>query len=333
MWRLIWASNTLPKIKAFLWRACAGGLALTTALHQRQVPVDTCCRRCGAHEESIDHILLKCTFARVVWFGCNLHPLLSLGDNFHLYQFLQAWISLADWGKSTFKEVTALCCFVLWYLWTSRNDLLFSGKVWTGEELIQAAKRVCDEFFKATSIAHPSQAPSRVPGQVSWLPPLPGSFKLNCDVSLDPGTKRSGVGFVIRDHVSRCCIAVSNPTPFNEILVGEAMAIREGLLEAISEGTLSITVESDNLGIISSLLNPSKILNFIVLPIVEDIRHISTYFDACNFAYIPRAANSLADCLARRALSVAGRMVWPNSDPLFSEAATLDSRSVSRSLQ
>ncbi|XP_043717963.1 uncharacterized protein LOC122665896 [Telopea speciosissima] len=290
--------------------------------------------RCGDHEETVDHILLKCTFVRAIWFGCNLNSLLARGgNNLSLYQFIQTWSSLSNRGKTTFKEVTALCCFVLWYLWTSRNDLLFGGKVCSGEEVIQAAHKACKEFLEASSKSELSQASARVPTHSIWSPPLLGAFKLNCDASFDPGLKRSGIGFVIRDHLGRSCIAISNPTTFSDILVGEAMAIREGLLEAISEGTLSITVESNNLVIISYLLNPSKPPDLKILPIVEDIRHISSYFDDCMFSYIPRAANSLADCLARRALSVSGRMIWPYSDPLLSEGATSDTRSVSRFLQ
>ncbi|XP_043725825.1 uncharacterized protein LOC122672410 [Telopea speciosissima] len=173
----------------------------------------------------------------------------------------------------------------------------------------------------------------RVTTHAAWFPSLPGAYKLNCDASFDPGSKSSGVGFLVRDHLDKSFIAISNPVTSNDILIGEALAIREGLLEAISEGTLSITVESDNLGIISCLMYPSKAPDLKILPIVEDIRHISSYLDDCNFSYIPRTANSVVDCLARRALSVSGRMVWPNSDPLLSGDIASDTRSVSCSSQ
>ncbi|XP_043718133.1 uncharacterized protein LOC122666088 [Telopea speciosissima] len=114
---------------------------------------------------------------------------------------------------------------------------------------------------------------------------------------------------------------------------GEVLAIREGLLEAISEGTLSVMVESDNLTIVNYLLDPLKVPDLRVLPILDDIRHISSYLDDCTFSYVSRTANSIADCLARRALSVSGRMVWSNSDPCLSEGPVSDFRSVSRSLQ
>ncbi|XP_043710407.1 uncharacterized protein LOC122659356 [Telopea speciosissima] len=152
------------------------------------------------------------------------------------------------------------------------------------------------------------QSRVRVDQIPAWSPPPQGAYKLNCDASFDQDLKRSGVGFVIRDHLSRSCVAVSSPVVFEDILVGEALEIWEGLLEDVSEGTLSIVVESDNQTIISYLLDPSKSPDLRILPILEDIRHISSYLDDCIFSFVPRSVNSIADSLARRALSVSGRM-------------------------
>ncbi|XP_043700410.1 uncharacterized protein LOC122651156 [Telopea speciosissima] len=128
-------------------------------------------------------------------------------------------------------------------------------------------------------------------------------------------------------------VLVSNPLSFDDVVIGEALAIREGLLEAISEGTLSVMVESDSLQVISYLQDPLKPADLKVAPILEDIRHIVSYLDVCSFVFISRAANSIADSLARRALSVSGRMVWPISDPWLAEVTVSDTRSSSRSLQ
>ncbi|XP_043710434.1 uncharacterized protein LOC122659388 [Telopea speciosissima] len=261
------------------------------------------CRRCGMHEETIEHILLHCTFAHAVWFDCNLNSLTAPNPNFKLFQFLLNWKGLSSQSKRVFKEITTRCYYVLWYLWASRNDLLFNGKVWSREEVIQAVHKACSTFLEGCSASESHISYSGVDpalAQGSSFPPPPSSYKLNCDASFDPSSERSGVGFLIRDHLGSCCIAVSNPVTFGDILVGEATAIREGLLEAISEGTLSVVVEGNNLSIISYLTKPLKAPDIRVLPILEDIRHIASYLENCNFSYISRTVNSIADCLAKR---------------------------------
>ncbi|XP_043717887.1 uncharacterized protein LOC122665818 [Telopea speciosissima] len=144
------------------------------------------------------------------------------------------------------------------------------------------------------------------------------------------GKERGGIGFLLRNHLGQLRLAVSSHHRFSFVIEGEAIAVREGLLEAILEGTYCVMVESDNREFVSYHQDCSKQRPLSICPIVEDIRHIATYLDVCQFLFIPRDANVVADSLARRAQSIANRTVWPNSDPCISVDAVTEDLSLIR---
>ncbi|XP_043700300.1 uncharacterized protein LOC122651022 [Telopea speciosissima] len=159
--------------------------------------------------------------------------------------------------------------------------------------------------------------PPSTPIVSTWTAPPLGSFKLNCDVSWNPRNNRSGLGFLIQNHLSETQVAISIPSMFNDILVGEEMAIRDGLLEALSEGSYTLVVGTDNQDDIFYLRDFTKIPTLSIRSIVIDIKHLITYFDHVSFQYIPREANVVVDSLARRALSLTYGIVCPIPIPVF----------------
>lgn len=67
LYQLAWKTDTNPKIRHFLWRCISNSLAVATNLKQRRLLRDTTCARCQGHEESVNHLLFQCPFARLVW--------------------------------------------------------------------------------------------------------------------------------------------------------------------------------------------------------------------------------------------------------------------------
>ncbi|KAJ4974964.1 hypothetical protein NE237_008138 [Protea cynaroides] len=75
VWRGIWGSQTLLKIKHFLWHSCLNALASSVALHRRSILVDLPCRRCGHAVEDLSHILslLSVCSEGLVWVQYEFH--------------------------------------------------------------------------------------------------------------------------------------------------------------------------------------------------------------------------------------------------------------------
>ena len=64
--KLIWTPELLPKLKFFLWKAENNALPIGANLQKRGLLANTNCSRCG-EIETIDHILIHCTYAKKVW--------------------------------------------------------------------------------------------------------------------------------------------------------------------------------------------------------------------------------------------------------------------------
>ena len=62
-----WKIRCPPKLKHFLWQLVTGCIAVKKNLHARGIQGDTCCARCGASEESINHVFFECPPALQVW--------------------------------------------------------------------------------------------------------------------------------------------------------------------------------------------------------------------------------------------------------------------------
>ena len=118
--------KTSRKIKHFLWQAISGFITAAIRLCDRHCTTDRSCLRCGAEEETINHILFECPPALQYWalsdiqtspgvFPCN-----ALFTNFdHLL-----WRAKEQGVR---KEILEVVPWLVWYIWKSRNNFLFNG--------------------------------------------------------------------------------------------------------------------------------------------------------------------------------------------------------------
>ena len=67
LWRKLWHLNLPAKIKIFAWRACENGLPTYDNISKRGISCNTACPNCGLEPEDINHALLHCVAASLVW--------------------------------------------------------------------------------------------------------------------------------------------------------------------------------------------------------------------------------------------------------------------------
>ncbi|KAK3229041.1 hypothetical protein Dsin_000922 [Dipteronia sinensis] len=90
-----------------------------------------------------------------------------------------------------------------------------------------------------------------------WIAPPPGQLKLNSDVALHGGAGSVGVGVAIRDVKGKVIAALSKPLGENfSSVIGDFLALREGLLLAKYHSILVQTAEVDS-SLFASSLNSS----------------------------------------------------------------------------
>jgi len=66
-WKKVWKLDVPPKVGVFWWRVLNEFLPMKQELHRRHVEPISFCEVCGDPEESIKHVLLDCTVARLFW--------------------------------------------------------------------------------------------------------------------------------------------------------------------------------------------------------------------------------------------------------------------------
>lgn len=63
----IWRLEVPPKIHHFLWKCLSNCLSVAGNLAHRHLARDKGCVRCPFLGETVNHLLFKCTFARLIW--------------------------------------------------------------------------------------------------------------------------------------------------------------------------------------------------------------------------------------------------------------------------
>jgi hypothetical protein len=129
-WKRLWKSWAPPKCKYFLWLAIRNKCWTSDRLERRGLDHPKSCPLCDQGQETVQHLLCTCIFARQFWhiilsplgFG-NLSP---SGDE----------ISFPEWWrkvckkvhKSKRKRLNNVIILGAWCLWTHRNKAVFNGE-------------------------------------------------------------------------------------------------------------------------------------------------------------------------------------------------------------
>lgn len=299
----VWAVPTAPKLKLFLWKALHGALATGQKLAERNIAANTSCCRCG-NVESIQHILFQCSYAQQVWKLAPFKQVLPT-DSFDIVRMgmenMLGAICLPPIGIGSYPLTPWIC----WNLWKSRNQLVFMERLWSAEETLLKSILDAKEWHAAQVKLKSSPPPSPYPSFRNGVsPPAHTSVVCRVDGAWSKDLKVAGLGWTsstppgtITRH-SAICENVSSP------LMAECLACRAAVMDAVGSGANHLILESDCLQLVGAI-NTRSIL-------VETHGIISDIFLCCNqlasfsCRFIPRAANVIADSLAKNCLNLYG---------------------------
>ncbi|XP_039161023.1 uncharacterized protein LOC120289747 [Eucalyptus grandis] len=71
--KFIWQSNSLPKVKHFLWNACHNAIPTMENLYRRKIVPDPLCPICKKEAETVEHTLLLCSWMTRIWKAAPAH--------------------------------------------------------------------------------------------------------------------------------------------------------------------------------------------------------------------------------------------------------------------
>ncbi|XP_019096504.1 PREDICTED: uncharacterized protein LOC109130877 [Camelina sativa] len=141
--KCIWSLKTSPKTKLLLWKAAHNALPMGANLLHRSVSDSAKCPHCDG-EETILHLLFQCPFAAKTWSMLPVKSTLRVGT----IKSIKEGIDLAN--KLTCLPPTGvgtspIAPWLLWSIWTTRNQLIFNKKIVSAEETLSLAMQRAKE--------------------------------------------------------------------------------------------------------------------------------------------------------------------------------------------
>lgn len=121
-----WRSKAPLQCRIFAWLALQNRCWTSDWLARRGLDHQDACPFCDQEEETIEHILLNCVFAREVWTMVCLalnRPDWFPGNGTRLKE----WCSVNRGNGRARKDSRTVIILVMWELWKHRNAIIFDG--------------------------------------------------------------------------------------------------------------------------------------------------------------------------------------------------------------
>ena len=285
-----WKIRCPPKLKHFLWQLMTGCIAVRKNLQARGIKGDICCVRCGAVEESINHVFFECPPALQVWAlskipsNPTIFPTNSLFTNMD-YLFWRILPSMEDHQFA----------WILWYIWKARNNKVFSNldmdpmdtlKLAETESILWAEAQIAIDQRMITSIIDPI------------LPSIPGRWCFT-DGSWKEGVSFSGQGWLSTLEGFDGLLGARNVRASLSPLHAEIEALLWAMECMRNLRQFQVTFATDCSQLVKMVSEPEEWPAF--ANYLEDITILKESFIRADIIYVPRTQNSKADSLARSA--------------------------------
>ncbi|XP_057452127.1 uncharacterized protein LOC130743933 [Lotus japonicus] len=299
-WQKFRGSSALPRCKEMAWRLIRGFVPVNSKLKRRHMEVDEQCVWCYQENETLEHVFLSCTAAKMFWF-CS--PLALRTDQFT--GLIDLWVAVLHDGDADFIGMVQTLCYALW---EARNRCRFDHKCFSPLEAVQRLQRL----LSPSRVDTPAP-PSRTVQHTTWRRPGRGVFMINFDATFVEG-QPSGYGMVARNFEGEILAsATAYPVASLSPLLAEAGFFRLALCFAIELGFRRVEFQNDCLQLFNWWKSRREGVSFLATT-VRECRFLISGFDVFTLSFVRRSGNAAADYLARNASTYAD-MVWVEEVP------------------
>ncbi|XP_040957923.1 uncharacterized protein [Gossypium hirsutum] len=273
-----------------VWRISWNFIPTFNNLKIKRVVRNSQCPRCGCDEENSYHIFQKCPTSIEVWNQLNLSWLLSQ-NNDNIWGWL-TWV----FARGTDEQLRLFCCN-LWFIWFSRNQLVYERKNMSGSEIVRKISDYITELAvtkegKITLLSHEfSQQVSRS-----------GRTIIHFDAAFNSQDFRSASGLIAwnEEGVLLATQAVTHSNVANPFTV-EAYAGLHAIKLGIRLGVNRIDIMGDSRTIIKKCKSKNTDKS-VIGAIIRDIQTHCNSFQEIEFSFIQKAKNIYAHTIAKEAL-------------------------------
>ncbi|KAG7598158.1 Ribonuclease H domain [Arabidopsis suecica] len=292
----VWKLKTTRKLMHFAWQCVSGCLATYQRLCYRHIGNEKGCPRCGAPEESINHLLFDCPPSRQIW---ALSPIPTSGHIFPRSSLFYNFDFLFWRGKEfgIEEETLELFPWILWYIWKSRNRFCFENFKEPPQETLALALREASVWKKA------NMKEAADPESLARSVLLPASFprisECQIDASWHSEDSLSGHGWVLVDQDRILQLGLMSSRRSLSPLHAEIDSLLWAMECLISLGITNGAFASDCSDMISIVDNQDAWPSFAAE--MASFRSLVCFFPSFSIRFVPRSFNTRADCLAKKA--------------------------------
>ncbi|KAG7533462.1 Reverse transcriptase zinc-binding domain [Arabidopsis thaliana x Arabidopsis arenosa] len=292
----VWKLKTTRKLKHFVWQCLSGCLAINHTLFYRHIGKEKHCPRCGAEEETINHLLFECPPALQTW---ALSPIPSLPSSFPS-QSLFSNMDFLFWrvkGMMNGEEIALIFPWILWYLWKARNSFIFENIRESPQNTLEHASQEANAWKTANSNDVTPDEGIRI----SPDPLLLGSSQPECQIdgSWKINDPLSGHGWIVMNGTSPILMGLKSSRRGLSPLQAEFETLLWAMECLIADSKTNLGFASDCSDLISILDNPSDWPTFAVE--LQLFKLLKLSFPSFYIRFIQRCNNVRADCLAKKA--------------------------------
>ncbi|KAL4395796.1 hypothetical protein AHAS_Ahas01G0027700 [Arachis hypogaea] len=275
------------KLRLLVW-LCLHDAVPTQYLHfRRHLSSSSLCTRCNQLPETILHCFRDCEVVRSVWVSLGFSDVCFFGS-----------YEVHDWFKhGLLNEGCSKFAAIIWSIWQDRNMGNFQGVFGSTGSIAYKARR-CMVDFEYTTQNRVCCIQGLKP--LSWSPPEPGAWKLNCDGSVNLRDDCAGFGWVIRDSSSQWVMGCSENSFGSSVIKMELWSIWKGLAWAWEAGLKLVVCETDCAAAFELVTGWQVLLCHLEKEVIQLIFDLKLRRDwDIRFELIPREANVVADRLAK----------------------------------
>ncbi|MBA0829881.1 hypothetical protein Goarm_014455 [Gossypium armourianum] len=199
-------------------------------------------------------------------------------------------------GQGNDEQLRFLCCG-LWFIWFSRNQLVYEKRQMSGTEIARKIRNYISEL-EATKrgklTLHSSESFQQVLKR--------GRATVHFDAAFDRQTSRSASGLIVWNGEGEILVSQAvHHSNIEDPFTAEAYARLQAIKLGISLGINKIEVMGDSKMVIKKCQS-SIIDRSVIGAIIRDIQNRKSSYQEIEFSFIPKARNIYAHTIATEAL-------------------------------
>ncbi|XP_074355842.1 uncharacterized protein LOC141695501 [Apium graveolens] len=223
-------------------------LPIRTNLYAKRVPVPLICPMCNMEDETVNHVLVNCTFANQCWERRCLYYRASNISSFDLWL-----MSILDrTSKDGHGEIVTMCGSI----WQARNQLVWNNKKSEVNSVVFSTKQYLAEWKMAQGSSTKALYRDVIPGDgaSSWVKPKENTVKVSVDAVLFTELSKYGIGLLARDDSGQVIQGRSEVYDGSvRPEIAEAIAVKEALSWIQVRGWKEVVVETDYLMVVQAI--------------------------------------------------------------------------------